>query len=435
MGRISSWLWGAAIGAGMMYFMDPQNGSRRKAMVRDKAYHLRHQADDGISTAVNDLRNRAHGLLSEGVSLISPDQAADEVVEDRIRSRIGFYARHPGAVQVFVHNGVAFLSGDALADEVDGLLRGVRHIRGVKDVENQVRVHADAGDITQLQGEGSLSGENRPAQWSPSTRMLVFLGGSYLMIYGMVRGGIIGFLARIGGVALGTRALTNRSFQQMTGAQEGAVSVHKSIQIQAPVDTVYDLWSHFENFPRFMNNIISITNTGSGLSHWVVKGPAGSLVEFDAVMTRDEPETLVAWETIPGSQVKHSGQVRFHSTEEGGTQVSVSMAYTPPAGIAGHAVAALFGKDPKSEMDADLRRMKALLEEGETTTGAHRVTREEVGSRAPVPVTGQHGGGQSGGSQSGERLSGDMSGVMGMDTDDDRPASRSDMDDSEEYPG
>jgi hypothetical protein len=59
------------------------------------------------------------------------------------------------------------------------------------------------------------------------------------------------------------------------------------------------------------------------------------------------------------------------------------MAYTPPAGVAGHAVAAFFGKDPKAEMDADLARMKTLLEKGKTRAEGKKVTRESV-----VPVTG-----------------------------------------------
>jgi hypothetical protein len=62
------------------------------------------------------------------------------------------------------------------------------------------------------------------------------------------------------------------------------------------------------------------------------------------------------------------------------------MAYTPPAGVAGAAVAALFGKDPKSEIDADLARMKSLLEEGKTRTTGKKVTRDEV-----MPVTGRGG--------------------------------------------
>jgi uncharacterized membrane protein len=210
-----------------------------------------------------------------------------------------------------------------------------------------------------------------------------------LLIYGIFRGGLTGMLARLGGLYLGTRALTNRNFSQLAGrsAEDGLIRVRKTIEINAPVQEVYDLWSNFENFPRFMHNIESIHNMGDGSSHWVVKGPAGAKVEFDAFTTQMVPLEVVAWETAPGSMVRHHGQVRFHQSERG-TQVNVLMAYTPPAGVAGHAVAALFGKDPKSEMDSDLARMKALLETGRTPAAHKTFTREELWHEASVPVTG-----------------------------------------------
>jgi uncharacterized membrane protein len=62
--------------------------------------------------------------------------------------------------------------------------------------------------------------------------------------------------------------------------------------------------------------------------------------------------------------------VHFTPTADGGTQVDVRMAYSPPAGILGHSVAAFFGSDPKSAMDADLLRLKSLLEQGRGPSSA-----------------------------------------------------------------
>ncbi len=405
MGKLSALLWGAALGAGFMYFYDPQNGNRRKAMVRDQLFHLRNQGDDALDTAVSDLRNRVRGVLAEGMAMVSEEGASDSVIDARVHSRLGFLTRHPGAIQVNVQNGTVMLSGDVLADEVEALVQGVSRVRGVRDVENHLRVHQDAGNIPQLQGEGWLPGQN--GVWSPSTRLLVGVGAGYLLLYSLVRGGVVGFFARIAGVGLGARALTNMNMRQMTGMTQdgGAIQVRKGIRINVPVDQVYQLWSNFENFPRFMENVESIRTMGGNRSHWVVKGPAGSKVEFDAIETQNIPDQLIAWETTPDSQVKSQGQVRFRETGRNSTDINVNMSYTPPAGVAGAAVAALFGKDPKSQMDADLARMKSLLEEGKTTSESKKVTREEV-----MPVTGrggrpgqthaEHGQGSSG-SQSG----------------------------------
>jgi uncharacterized membrane protein len=387
MGKFTSWLFGLGLGAGLMYFLDPQQGNRRKAMVRDRFVRLQNQGDDALQVATRDLRNRVTGILADAMTMVSDENIPDPVLEERVRSRMGFLARHPGAVDVSVDQGQVMLSGDMLSNEVDDFVRGLSRVRGIRGVQNNLRVHQEAGNIPQLQGEGWLPGDSQ-MQWSPSTRLLAGLGGTYLMVYGMGRGGLIGLLARLGGIAMGTRALANRPVRQLAGRggegmDTGAVRVNKSINIDAPVEEVYGLWSNFENFPRFMNNIEAIRSTGGDRSHWVVKGPAGSKVEFDAITTENIPNEVIAWETTPDSQVKTSGQVRFKENHQGRTQVNVNMAYTPPAGVAGHAVAKLFGKDPKSEMDEDLQRMKSLLETGKTRSSGKRINREEV-----LPVTG-----------------------------------------------
>jgi uncharacterized membrane protein len=385
MGRLSSLLYSMAIGAGLMYFLDPQSGNRRKAMVRDRMLRLQRQGDEALDTAVRDLRNRTRGILSETMAIVDHESQPDHVLEERVRARLGFLTRHPGAINVSVQNKRAILSGDVLADDAERLVMGIYRTRGLNGVQNELTVHQDAGNIPHLQGEGWLPGQDRGSvMWSPSTRLLATGGGAYLLLYGMIRGGFIGTLARFGGLALAVRALTNMDFRTLagTGSDFEAVRIRKSINIDAPVDEVYDLWANFENFPRFMANVEEIQEVGEGRSHWVVKGPAGSKVEFDAIVTDNRPNELVAWETTPDSQVKHRGQVRFKEAEKG-TQVNVTMAYTPPAGMAGHAVAKLFGKDPKSEMDSDLARMKSLLEEGKTTANSKTVKKDRV-----MPVTG-----------------------------------------------
>ncbi len=388
MGTFKAWLYGLGIGAGLMYFLDPQQGDRRKALVRDQLVRFRDESKDAVDVGVRDLRNRTRGLLAEGIAIVSNEGTPDYVMEERLRSRLGFLTRHPRAVQVSVREGTLHVDGDILADESEAFIAGLSRIRGVRNVQNNLRVHQEAGNISSLQGEGWMPGDTRGSvQWTPAARLVAGGGAVYLLLYGLVRGGFIGSLAKVGGLILGARAFTNLDYKTMTGQQSDfeAVRIRKSININAPVDEVYGLWSNFENFSRFMNNIEEIHDLGEGRSHWVVKGPAGAKVEFEAKMTQNVANEVVAWETTPDSMVKHRGQVRFKENKQGsGTTVNVNMAYTPPAGVAGHAVAKLFGKDPKSEMDADLARMKSLLEKGQTTASGQRVRREDV-----MPVTGQ----------------------------------------------
>lgn len=386
MGKLSSLLYGLGLGAGLMYFLDPQHGNRRQAMVRDQIYHMQNKGDEAVQTGVRDLRNRTRGILAEGMGMLSQEGIPDHLLEERIRARLGFLTRHPSAVQVSVQNKKAVLAGDVLQNEVDHLVSGVRQIRGIEDVQSNLNVHQEAGNVPQLQGEGWMPGQDNQALWTPAARLLASIGAAYLVLSGLIRGGFTGTLSTLGGVLLGSRALTNMDMRSLTGVGEGqsAIRVRKSIKINAPIDQVYRLWSNFENFPQFMSNVQEVRDIGNQRSHWVVKGPAGSSLEWDAVTTDMRENEIVSWETEPDSQVKHNGQVTFRESG-GGTQINVMMSYLPPAGAAGHAVATLMGKDPKSQMDSDLARMKSLLEEGKTTSKQQKVRQEHV-----MPVTGEH---------------------------------------------
>jgi uncharacterized membrane protein len=147
------------------------------------------------------------------------------------------------------------------------------------------------------------------------------------------------------------------------GGGRRAVEVQKTININAPVEQVFEFWRNFENFPRFMSNVRAVRDDGGGRSHWTVAGPAGVPVSWDAEITRLEPDQLIAWKSVPGSAVANAGIIRFDRVE-GGTRIDIKLAYNPPAGAIGHGVAWLFGADPKSEIDADLVRMKTMIETG-----------------------------------------------------------------------
>jgi uncharacterized membrane protein len=107
-----------------------------------------------------------------------------------------------------------------------------------------------------------------------------------------------------------------------------------------------------------------VKNLGVGRYHWKVAGPAGIPVEWEASITKQAPNQMLAWESVAGSTIEQKGVVRVLPNGNGGTRVEVKMSYLPPAGAAGHAVAKLFGVDPKSEMTADLLRMKSFIETG-----------------------------------------------------------------------
>ena len=105
-----------------------------------------------------------------------------------------------------------------------------------------------------------------------------------------------------------------------------AQRVQESIEVQAPLQDVYSYWSNFQNFPRFMENIEEVRVTGEDTSHWKVKGPLGTSVEFDAKTTEMNPEQGVGWNTVDG-QVMTSGEIRFQEVQPDRTRVEVTMNY------------------------------------------------------------------------------------------------------------
>jgi len=113
-----------------------------------------------------------------------------------------------------------------------------------------------------------------------------------------------------------------------------------------------------------VSRVREVRDLGNGRYHWTVAGPAGIPVEWEAVITKLEPDRLIAWQSAPGSMVEQQGIVRFRPDGDDKTVVDVRLSYYPPAGAIGHAVASLFGADPKSEMDDDLMRMKSFIETG-----------------------------------------------------------------------
>lgn len=142
-----------------------------------------------------------------------------------------------------------------------------------------------------------------------------------------------------------------------------ADQVTQSITVGADVAPVYTLWANFANFPHFMKYVETVTMTGVGRSHWVVKGPLGKNVEWDAETTMMEPNQRIAWSTKDNSAVTTSGEIVFQSLGTGQTKVSVTMRYVPPAGVAGQIVADLFS-NPQKRLEEDLRNFKEYAEGG-----------------------------------------------------------------------
>lgn len=151
------------------------------------------------------------------------------------------------------------------------------------------------------------------------------------------------------------------------------IKVEDSVVINRPVVEVYRFWRNFENLPRFMDHLESVTVIDENTSRWVAKGPAGSSIEWDAVIHNEIDDELIAWRTLPGAEVSSAGSVHFTPVGEGATEVRVVLSYEPPAGRLGAAVARLLGEEPSQQVADDLRRLKQVMDAGDTA-GAPRLS-------------------------------------------------------------
>lgn len=360
-------LGAAAAGAISMFLLDPDQGRRRRAVMRDRVTSGMSRLDDA-SVALRDLRNRARGVAHEVRSRFTREEVVpDEILGERVRSRLGGAVSHPGAIEVAALSGRVSLSGAVLERDYVRLLRTVWAVRGVADVEDRLAVYESAAGVSALQGGGKAR-EPRfgPGQgnWPPGVRVVMGVVGGALILNALVgRRSGLGLLGGLGGAALVARSSTNMSIDRLVGVRRPAMDLQKCIEVAAPIEYVFETFSQLERFPELMKHVLEVRVRGDGTSQWLVEGPAGATISWEAVTTRLEPNRLIAWRTLPGSGVEHAGLLRFEPTE-GGTRVFVTMSYTPPAGALGHAVARLFGADPKSELDDDLMRMKVFLETG-----------------------------------------------------------------------
>jgi uncharacterized membrane protein len=219
---------------------------------------------------------------------------------------------------------------------------------------------------------------------SDAERWISVIFGSAVTAYGLKMRNIPGLVVGAVGAALihrgatghchvyeamGLSTATPEQGDQVSVPYGKGVRVEKAVTINAPAQQVYAFWRNFENLPRFMHNLESVTVHDDKRSRWVAKGPAGSKVDWEAEIINEIPNELIGWRSIEGSRVDNAGSVHFTPAPGNrGTEVKVVLRYDPPAGVVGATVSKLLGEDPAMNVQEDLRRLKRLIETGEIPT-------------------------------------------------------------------
>ncbi|PZS01018.1 MAG: cyclase [Candidatus Chloroheliales bacterium] len=214
-------------------------------------------------------------------------------------------------------------------------------------------------------------------------RLASLAGGTLLTLWGLTRTSLPGLLVAVGGGYLIYRGATGHCYvndalgintaagEQQQGIKtviphKEGIKVQKSVTISRAPAELYRFWRNFENLPRFMNHLESVTMLGDKRSHWVAKAPLGQKVEWDAEIINEKDNELIGWRSLEGSQIPNAGSVHFEPAPDGrGTEVTVELEYNPPAGALGAAVAKMLGEEPDAQVQDDLHRFKQVMEAGE----------------------------------------------------------------------
>src|SRR5215471_1024149 len=161
---------GAAVAA---YFTHPKQGAQRRAMLRKRVERLWARASNEVQKSLVDTQHHLSGLSARFRASIQSDAPSGQVLEARVRSRLGHVLSRPRKVHVLCDHGLVTLWGTVPQDEICNLLRAVRAVPGVKEVQEHLEPcpleqfengHQDALELARREGR---------LNWSPSRRMLV----------------------------------------------------------------------------------------------------------------------------------------------------------------------------------------------------------------------------------------------------------------------
>jgi osmotically-inducible protein OsmY len=144
------------LGAGLMYLLDPNNGTRRRALVRDKARSYWQRQEDFLGKTARDVRDRTRGLVAEARSHLSSTEVPDDTsLVARVRAQIGHIVSKANAIGVTARQGRVTLSGPIPAAEANKLLSTVEGVSGVQEVVNQLDIQAERQQSSDLQGQNT----------------------------------------------------------------------------------------------------------------------------------------------------------------------------------------------------------------------------------------------------------------------------------------
>jgi uncharacterized membrane protein len=165
----------------------------------------------------------------------------------------------------------------------------------------------------------------------------------------------------LGLIAFAVQPLFERRVQK-AGDRRRRVSFKSVIDVERPVADVFAFFKNFENFAHVMGGIRSVIDYEDGRSRWEVYTPSGGTLEWDAVVTKYVPNSVIAWESVPRSAVETTGLVRFRPLAPNWTRLEIAFTYRPARTDFSDAVHSLLAPRATRRLRADLERARSYIE-------------------------------------------------------------------------
>jgi len=145
------------------------------------------------------------------------------------------------------------------------------------------------------------------------------------------------------------------------GAARRRIHLRTTLQLDRPVHEVFEFCRDFENFPRVIQSIRCIADYQDGRSRWEVISPSGEILAWDTRVTKYVPNTVIAWQSMPGSVVDCDGLIRFSPSAQGGTALQIEIDYDPGHTGVADAIRAMFDAPRTEQLESDLARANFYL--------------------------------------------------------------------------
>jgi uncharacterized membrane protein len=160
--------------------------------------------------------------------------------------------------------------------------------------------------------------------------------------------------------------LAGKAVEKVSGGGGGSsdgktrrLPIQRWTDVAAPIDVVYERWTEFEDFPKFMHRVLSVKEEDRNKLSWEEK-IWFSRRQWEGEITDRKKNDRIAWKTTSG--MSHSGVVTFHKLDTHLTRVMIDMDFRPQGMIEKMASGMRF---VKRAVQSDLARFKAYVEMGE----------------------------------------------------------------------